>query len=139
MSKRFPLKVQLAILIALWTSVVIVSAVVVLPLDSAPLPLQTISFENNSWYIFSGNWTLYIYSVNANHTAPIDMIGKYYANNTGILNVTLTGNLNDYGYVALYSVTMGNITFNTHAYGFINSSFIELTFNDSAVVPLKVI
>ena len=138
MSKRLSLKAQIAILIALWIAVIIISAVVVINTENTPLSIHTVSFNNNSWYVFNGNWILYIYTVNANH-APIDMIGKYYANNTGMLNVSLTGNLNDYGYMALYSVTVGNITFNTHAYGFINSTVIMLTFNDSAVVPLKVI
>lgn len=128
-SETFKIDSTFIFVVAMWLSVVLMCAVVIVNFDDMANQPHTVTFENSSWYMFGGQWFLNVYKIEG---SVIHLTGSYTSNSSGIINVTLKGAISTYMYVAEYSVTLtANITFNSWAHGIIDSEFIPLTFNSS--------
>ena len=128
-TKIFKIDTHFVFVVAMWLAVVLICAVVIVNFDDMANQPHTVTFENSSWYMFGGQWFLNVYKIEG---SVIHLSGSYTANSSGIINVTLKGNISTYMYVAEYSVTLtANVTFNSYAHGIIDSEFIPLEFNSS--------
>lgn len=137
-NRTFGQKSAVPIVATLWIVVVLLSSFIAIGEETATnSAVHTVTFENSSWYVFGGQWILHIYKIEG---GVIHLASSYTTNSSGIINVTLKGNLSSYAFISEYSVTMtANLTFNAFAYGVVGSSYVSLDYNRTSYQASEVI